>query len=89
MDDSVLKEAKENIPYYRKVDEYVLNEAKERNCREMDDFVIKEAKEKITRGRGRRISTQVSIHVAASHKAPQHQTLISQIQIVGPNTILA
>ena len=27
--------------------------------------------------------TQVSIHVAASHKASQHQTLMSQIQIVG------
>ena len=33
--------------------------------------------------------TQVSIHVAASHKASQHQTLISQIQIVGPHAILA
>jgi len=32
---------------------------------------------------------QVSIHVAASHKALQHQTLISQIQIVGPHAILA
>ena len=32
---------------------------------------------------------QVSIHVAASHKAYQHQTLISQIQIVGPHAILA
>ena len=33
--------------------------------------------------------SQVSIHVAASHKASQHQTLISQIQIVGPDAILA
>ena len=33
--------------------------------------------------------SQVSIHVAASHKASQHQTLISQIQIVGPHAILA
>ena len=32
---------------------------------------------------------QVSIHVAASHKASQHQTLTSQIQIVGPHAILA
>ena len=35
------------------------------------------------------VPPQVSIHVAASHKASQHQTLISQIQIVGPHAILA
>ena len=34
-------------------------------------------------------NAQVSIHVAASDKASQHQTLISQIQIVGPHAILA
>ena len=34
-----------------------------------------------------KLGAQVSIHVAASHKASQHQTLISQIQIVGPMVI--
>ena len=34
-------------------------------------------------------ASQVSIHIAASHKTSQHQTLISQIQIVGPHAILA
>ena len=32
---------------------------------------------------------QVSIHVGASHKASQHLTLISPIQIVRPHAILA
>ena len=34
-------------------------------------------------------SPQVSIQVAASHKASQHQALISQIQMVGPYAILS
>ena len=37
----------------------------------------------------RESTSQVSIHVAASHKTSQRQTLISQIQIVGPHSILA
>ena len=32
----------------------------------------------------RRIMPQVSIHVAATHQTSQHQTLKSQIQMVGP-----